>query len=54
VISAGPGLAVPASIIAKILRKKVFFVEDCSRVYKASSSGKIIYRFSDLFFVQWP
>jgi len=54
VISAGPGLAVPISIVAKIFGKKVIFIESWSRVSKASSSGRIIYRFADLFFIQWP
>jgi UDP-N-acetylglucosamine:LPS N-acetylglucosamine transferase len=47
-------MAVPFSVLGKLLGKKVIFVEDYSRVSKASTSGKIIYRFSDLFFVQWP
>jgi UDP-N-acetylglucosamine:LPS N-acetylglucosamine transferase len=54
VISAGPGLAVPISVIAKILGKKVIYIESWSRVYKPSTSGRLVYRFADLFFVQWP
>ncbi|MEM3433792.1 MAG: PssD/Cps14F family polysaccharide biosynthesis glycosyltransferase [Candidatus Methanomethyliaceae archaeon] len=54
VLSAGPGLAVPISILAKIFGKKVIFVESWSRVYSASAAGRILYRFADLFFVQWP
>jgi beta-1,4-N-acetylglucosaminyltransferase len=54
VINAGPGTAVPVAILGKILGKKVITVEDWSRVYSRSRSGDILYRFSDLFFVQWP
>ncbi|MEJ5292142.1 MAG: PssD/Cps14F family polysaccharide biosynthesis glycosyltransferase [Candidatus Methanosuratincola sp.] len=54
VISAGPGMAVPISFICKLFGKKVIFIEDWSRVYQKSSSGKIIYHLADLFFVQWP
>jgi len=54
ILSAGPGMAVPMSMLGKMLGKKVIFVESWSRVYKGSTSGKIIYRFADLFFVQWP
>lgn len=54
ILSAGPGMAVPISVLGKIFGKKVIFVESWSRVYKGSTSGKIIYRFADLFFVQWP
>uniref|UniRef100_A0A7C3J417 Polysaccharide biosynthesis protein n=1 Tax=Candidatus Methanomethylicus mesodigestus TaxID=1867258 RepID=A0A7C3J417_9CREN len=53
-VSAGPGIAAPFSIIAKAFGKKVIFIEDISRVSKPSSTGKIVYRFADLFFVQWP
>lgn len=54
VISAGPGMAVPISAICKIFGRKVIFIEDWSRVYQKSKSGRIIYYFADLFFVQWP
>jgi beta-1,4-N-acetylglucosaminyltransferase len=54
IVSAGPGIAVPFSVLGRLLGKNVIFVESYSRVYRASTSGKIIYRFSNLFFVQWP
>lgn len=54
IISAGPGIAVPVSILGKLFRKKVVYIESWSRVYKGSMSGKILYRFADLFFIQWP
>ncbi|MGF3499060.1 MAG: PssD/Cps14F family polysaccharide biosynthesis glycosyltransferase [Candidatus Methanosuratincola sp.] len=54
VISAGPGMAVPISIICKLFGKKTIFIEDWSRVYQKSSSGRVLYKFADLFFVQWP
>jgi len=54
VVSAGPGLAVPISVLAKIFRIKVIFIESISRVYRPSFTGRILYKLSDLFFVQWP
>ena len=54
VISTGPGPAVPASLLAKLLGVKVIYIETGSRVFTLSASGKILYRFADLFFVQWP
>ncbi|MDD1775841.1 MAG: hypothetical protein LUP94_00640 [Candidatus Methanomethylicus sp.] len=54
IISAGPGTAVPVSLIGKVLGKKVIFIEDWSRVYQKSGAGKIICKFADLFFIQWP
>lgn len=54
VVSAGPGTAVPVSIIARLMGKKVIYIEDWSRVYSRSGSGKILYRFANMTFVQWP
>jgi beta-1,4-N-acetylglucosaminyltransferase len=53
IISAGPGIAVPACILGKCLGLKVIYVETGSRVFALSMSGKILSHFSDLFFVQW-
>jgi UDP-N-acetylglucosamine:LPS N-acetylglucosamine transferase len=54
IISAGPGISVPLFIVAKLFRMKTIYIESWSRVMTKSDSGKICYRFSDLFFVQWP
>jgi beta-1,4-N-acetylglucosaminyltransferase len=54
IVSTGPGPAVPASLLAKLLGIKVIYIETGSRVFALSSSGRILYRFADLFFVQWP
>ena len=53
IISTGPGPAVPASVLAKLLGIKVIYIETGSRVFALSSTGKILYRLADLFFVQW-
>ncbi|RWX72776.1 MAG: hypothetical protein Metus_1635 [Candidatus Methanosuratincola subterraneus] len=54
VVSAGPGMAVPVSVVCKLFGKKVIFIEDWSRVYQKSKTGRAMYNISDLFFVQWP
>ena len=54
IISAGAGPAVPISILGKFFGIKIIFLESWSRVYNPSVSGKIVYHFADLFFVQWP
>ena len=54
IISTGPGPAVPASLLAKLLGAKVIYIETGSRVFALSSTGKMLCRFADLFFVQWP
>ena len=54
VISAGPGVAVPVCAAAKLLGRKVVFIETGSRIQAPSTTGRIMYRFADLFLVQWP
>lgn len=53
VLSTGPGVAVPALFAAKLLRRKVVFVETAARIHRLSTTGRLVYRFADLFFVQW-
>jgi len=55
VITTGAGVAVPICLFAKLFfNSKIIFIESFSRIYKPSSTGKILYNFADLFFVQWP
>lgn len=54
VISCGPAVGVPPCLVAKLLGVKVIFVETGSRVRALSMTGRIVYRFADLFIVQWP
>ena len=54
VISCGPAVGVPPCLVAKLLGVKVIFVETGSRVRALSMTGRIVYRFADLFLVQWP
>jgi beta-1,4-N-acetylglucosaminyltransferase len=53
IISTGPGIAVPACVLAKCLGIKVIYIETGSRVFALSLSGRILSHFADLFFVQW-
>jgi len=54
VLTSGPSVAVPACVAARLLGRKVIFVETGSRVTALSMTGKIMYRLANLFFVQWP
>ena len=53
IITCGPNISVPICIIGKILNKKIIFIETWSKVYSKTSSGRLIYYFADLFFIQW-
>lgn len=55
IIACGPGLAIPFSILGKLLfRKKLIFIESWSRVYSKSLAGKFLCPISNLSFIQWP
>ena len=54
VISSGPGMAVPVCLLARLAGVPLIYVETGSRVRRLSLSGRIVYPFADLFFVQWP
>jgi beta-1,4-N-acetylglucosaminyltransferase len=54
IVSAGPGLTIPLFIWASIFRKERIFIESWSRVNTKSTTGRICYYLSDLFFIQWP
>lgn len=53
ILSSGAGIAIPISVFARLLGTKVIFIETGSRVYNMSSTGKVMYRVANLFFVQW-
>jgi len=54
VVGCGPAVSVLASALGKLVGAKAIYVETGSRVRTLSLSGKIMYHFADLFFVQWP
>jgi UDP-N-acetylglucosamine:LPS N-acetylglucosamine transferase len=53
ILSTGPAIAVPVSIIGKLFGARIIFVETGSRIKALSLTGRIMYRWADLFFVQW-
>lgn len=54
IISTGAGVTVPICLLGKLfLKAKIIYVECSAQVYKPSYTGRILYWFADLFFVQW-
>jgi len=53
VLSTGAMVAFPALILGKIARKKIIFIECMFNVDEPTLTGKLAYRFADLFIVQW-
>ena len=54
IVTCGPGMAMPFSILGKLLfRKKLVFIESWSRVSSKSLAGKYLYPLADISFIQW-
>jgi UDP-N-acetylglucosamine:LPS N-acetylglucosamine transferase len=53
IISTGAGIAIPMILIGKLLGSKIIFIETGARIATASNTGKFIYKYSDLFIVQY-
>lgn len=53
VITTGALIAFPACIIGKLRGAKIIYIESYARINSLSLTGKLVYRFSNLFIVQW-
>ncbi|MED4224255.1 PssD/Cps14F family polysaccharide biosynthesis glycosyltransferase [Neobacillus cucumis] len=54
VISTGAGVVLPYLLIAKLLKAKIIYIESFAKTKSPTITGKIVYKFADRFFVQWP
>lgn len=53
VVTTGALIAVPIAFLVKILGGKIIYIESFARIDDPSLTGRIIYKFSDLFIIQW-
>ena len=53
IISTGADVTVATCILGKLIGIKLIYIECAGQVYTPSLSGRLVYRFADLFFVQW-
>lgn len=53
IVTTGAGMVVPFVILGKLSGKKIIYIETFSRIKSATLSGRVCYRFSDVFVVQW-
>lgn len=53
VISTGALSTIPMSLIAKVFRKKLIFIESFAKINSPTLTGKLLYKFADQFYVQW-
>jgi len=53
IITTGTMIVIPLAFIAKIFRKKLIYIETFARIHDGTKTGKLMYKYSDLFIVQW-
>ena len=53
IITTGTHTAGPMCCIGKIFGSKIVYIETFASINKGSQTGKLIYKFADLFVVQW-
>ena len=54
VICTGVLAMIPICLIAKFHGKKLIYIESFAKVTSATLTGKLLYKYADQFYVQWP
>ena len=54
VVTTGVLATIPICLLAKLFGKKLIFIESFAKVTSPTETGKLLYRFADRFYVQWP
>jgi len=53
VLSTGSGIALSTCMLGKIFGSKIIYIESGARVVGPSKTGKFMYKYADVFYVQW-
>jgi UDP-N-acetylglucosamine:LPS N-acetylglucosamine transferase len=53
VVTTGVLAMVPICLLAKLLGKKLIFIESFAKTNTPTETGKLLYKFADQFYVQW-
>ncbi len=53
IVSTGAGVAIPFFYLGKLLGKKLVFIEAYERIENPSLTGRLVYRITDAFILQW-
>ena len=53
IVTTGTHTAGPICVLGKIFGKKIVFIETFANKHTKTATGRIIYKFADLFIVQW-
>lgn len=54
IITTGAGIALASALFGKLVGTRLIFIESAACVQELSRTGAFLYRFADLFIVQWP
>lgn len=54
VICTGVLATIPICILCKLKNKKIIYIESFAKSKSPTLTGKLIYKFADVFYVQWP
>lgn len=53
VITTGAGVVIPTCMYAHLFKKKLIYIESIARINSLAKTGKLLYKYADLFIVQW-
>ncbi|SHK16894.1 Oligosaccharide biosynthesis protein Alg14 like [Clostridium cavendishii DSM 21758] len=53
IVTTGVLATIPMAIMCKIFRRKVIYIESFAKINSPTLTGKLMYKFADLFLVQW-
>ncbi len=54
VITTGVLAMIPICLLAKLFHKKLIYIESFAKVTTPTETGKLMYKYADQFYVQWP
>lgn len=54
VITTGVLAVIPLCLLAKLFRRKLIYIESFAKVTTPTETGKLMYKYADQFYVQWP
>lgn len=53
ILTTGAAVAIPMCVIGKVFHKKIIYIESFARMTSPNKTGLLIYKFADLFIIQW-
>ena len=54
VITTGVLAVIPLCLISKLFKKRLIYIESFAKITSPTKTGKLLYKYADKFYVQWP